>query len=137
MSGGSNTSALAFGGQLSPGASANTELWNGTNWTEVNNVNTARRNAGDAGTDNTSGLIFGGNAPPGLNLKAQTENWNGTNWTEVNDLNQARLSLAGAGTATSALGFGGYQPSPAYAVTEKWNGVSWTEVACWLVPSDT
>ena len=37
--------------------------------------------------------------------------------------------MAGAGTATSALGFGGYQPSPAYGVTESWNGNAWTEVA--------
>ena len=39
------------------------------------------------------------------------------------------MGLAGSGTVSSALGFGGYQPAPAYAVTESWNGAAWTEVA--------
>ena len=34
---GTQTSALAFGGRL-PSTTAVTELWNGTNWTEVNNM---------------------------------------------------------------------------------------------------
>jgi hypothetical protein len=37
-----------------------TESWNGTSWTEVNDLNTARELAGGSGTDNTSALAFGG-----------------------------------------------------------------------------
>ena len=36
-----------------------TESWNGTNWTEVNNLNTAEINlAGAAGASNTSGIFL-------------------------------------------------------------------------------
>jgi hypothetical protein len=61
---------------------ANTESWNGTSWTEVNDLNTAREQAGGAGTDNTSALAFGGNGTTTL-----TESWNGTNWTNENNMN--------------------------------------------------
>jgi hypothetical protein len=51
-------------------------------WTEVNDLNTARRLLAGAGTA-TAALAFGGETP---NTGA-TESWNGTSWTEVNDLN--------------------------------------------------
>ena len=44
---GTQTATLAFGGQ--PGA-ALTELYNGSNWTEVADLNTGRRSDGGAGT---------------------------------------------------------------------------------------
>ena len=62
-----NTSAIVFGG--SP-AIANTELWNGTSWTEVNDLNTGRNQMGPAGTA-TSALAFGGLTGPGT----LTEEW--------------------------------------------------------------
>ena len=40
-------------------AHANVELWNGTNWTEVNDLNTATQGPGGAGTS-TAALAFGG-----------------------------------------------------------------------------
>jgi hypothetical protein len=52
-----------------------TESWNGTSWTELNDLNTARRNLGGCGT-NTAALAFGG-----LLLFQQLEtqkSWNGT-----------------------------------------------------------
>jgi hypothetical protein len=67
----------------------NTETWNGTNWTEVNNMNTARSRVGGFGT-NTSALTFGDYNPSTGNVATATELWNGTNWTEVNDLNTGR-----------------------------------------------
>jgi hypothetical protein len=81
-----------------------TESWNGTNWTEVNDLNTARAGLGGAGADNTSALAFGGDTPLDT---GNTESWNGTNWTEVNDLNTARQYLAGVqGQQLAALAFG-------------------------------
>src|SRR5210317_2221016 len=38
----SNSSALGFGGNSPPGDFANTESYNGTSWTEVADLNTAR-----------------------------------------------------------------------------------------------
>ena len=64
------------------------EIYNGSSWTEVNNLNTARRQAGAAGTT-TAGLFVGGRSSPPAVL-ANVESWDGTNWTEVGDLNQAR-----------------------------------------------
>jgi hypothetical protein len=97
---------LAFGG-ANPAVSATTESWNGTTWTEVNDLNSARRYMGSAGVQ-TSALAFGGftTAPT-----AVTEFWNGTSWTEVNDLAAARTNMSGggAGTATQALAAGGFQ----------------------------
>ena len=57
MAGASNTSVLVFGGQLNPGASVNTESWNGTNWTEVSNLNAAKFFGGSSGTQ-TSALFY-------------------------------------------------------------------------------
>ncbi len=70
---------------------AETETWNGTNWTEVNDLNTARRILGSAGID--SALAFGGLTNPSTRTNI-TESWNGTNWTEVNDLNTSRRSIS-------------------------------------------
>ena len=73
MGSGTQTSALCYGG--APGAKNETELWNGTNWTEVNNLNTARQHGAGMGTDNTSALACGGYAPPGYQSDRTLE-WN-------------------------------------------------------------
>jgi hypothetical protein len=52
-----------------PDITAETESWNGTSWTEVNDLNTARWNLAGAGI-NTSALAFGGiTFPPIIQLK--------------------------------------------------------------------
>ena len=134
---GTTTSMIFFGGN-DPGASptasgdrASTELWNGTNWTEVNNMNSVKRYPGGAGADSTASLSFG--SFNGTVKIANTETWNGTNWTEVNDLNTAKSSIAGVGaTYTAALCVGGnVGNSPnvnGSGETELWNGTNWTEV---------
>ena len=59
----SNSSALAFGGEL-PANTAVTESYDGTSWTELNDLNSARRYLAGAGTQ-TSALAFGGFYDPG------------------------------------------------------------------------
>jgi len=125
---GTQTAALAFGGRPNSGpTTAVTESYNGTNWTEVNDLNAARKYFAGCGANNTAALAVGGQGPSA----PLTETWNGTNWTEVNDLNLGRFSLAAAGTNTAALAFGGQaadgNPTGPVA-TETWNGTSWTEV---------
>jgi len=130
---GTQTSALAFGGDLGPTAGsggaeffAGAESYNGTNWTELNDLNTARSALAGVGVDNTAVLAFGGTTPPETGA---TESWNGTNWTEVNDLNTVRSKFGSAGTQTSALAFGGITAPIAFlGATESWNGTNWTEV---------
>ena len=69
--GGSYTSALAFGGD-SPGATSNTEQWNGSSWTEVAELGTARQSGGSGGSM-VAGVFFGGWT--GTALSALTEEW--------------------------------------------------------------
>ena len=58
-------------------------LWNGSSWTEVADLNQSRNQLSGTGTA-TSALAFGGyTREPNLN----TESWNGSSWTEVNNLN--------------------------------------------------
>jgi hypothetical protein len=100
---GTQTAAIGIGGFTTTGV-ANVESWNGTNWTEISDINTARAFTGSAG-DQTVALYFGGYNPAG-NRVANTESYNGTSWTEVDDLNRA-ITSAGCGTTTAALSFGG------------------------------
>ena len=123
------TAALSIGGEIPPSntKTGQTELYDGTSWTELNDLNTARAKGAGGGTS-TAALTFGGSTPT---ITAVTESWNGSAWTEVNDLNQARQLVAGCGANnTACLAFGGEDPGTAnFALTELWNGTSWTEVA--------
>ena len=126
-SAGTQTATLLFGGGNPPPVTGDTELYNGSTWTEVNNLNTGRSGLDNAGAGTqTAGLAFGGGITP---ASALTETFNGTNWTEVNDMNSAKKQLGGVGTQTSALAFAGENPgNPVLAITESWNGTNWTEV---------
>ena len=114
-----------MGGELDPGAlPARTELWNGSSWTEVNDMNTGRKALSEGTTDTTASLAFGGRDDPAPH-HAITEDWNGASWSEVGDLNTARYDLAGAGNSTNGLAFGGNVP-PATGATEEWTVPSTT-----------
>ena len=125
---GTQTAALAFGGEIPPQTGV-TESYDGTSWTEVNDLNTGRiQSTLGLGKTYTAALAVGGRNPPTSYL-ANTENWNGTSWTEVNDLNTGRSTSAGqTGTNTSAIVAGGYTGTAYDVITENWNGTSWAEV---------
>ena len=120
--GGPQTAAIAFAGTTDPPESNSAETYNGSSWTEIANINTARTFVGSStnGSQTAALCIFG--SPQSGN----TEIWNGTAWTEVNDGNTGRQELGGAGTSTAALAIGGNGNK---AVVESWNGTSWTEIA--------
>ena len=103
----------------------NAEVWNGSSWTEVNELNTRKTNASSTqGSPSTSALIYGGYTTPPPNT-ATNESWNGTSWTEEADLNQAKDNGGGTGSSSSsAMNFGGRGP---LTQTEIWDGTSWTE----------
>ena len=125
---GQKDSALAFGGYLS-GAVNRTEQYNGTSWTEVNDLNAARWDLSGMGYgDNTAGLAIGGQ--PSTGIVALNESWNGSSWTETTDVNTGRANAIGVGTQTSGLFFGGItnNPTDVTADNEYWNGSSWTEL---------
>ena len=112
---------LAASGETSTNVT-NVEQWNGSSWTEIAEVNTARRGVTGFGTY-TSGIIAGG-----FPFTAVVESWNGSAWTEVGDLNVAKAGLRSSGSAnTAGIVFGGSSPT-ILATTESWDGSSWTEV---------
>jgi hypothetical protein len=119
---GTQTLALAFGGDL-PGATDATEEYDGTSW--ANNptgLNTARKFLAGCGTQ-TAALAFGGStgSPTGA-----TEEYDGSTWTSnPTGLATTRFGLAGCGTQTAALAFGGLIPPDSNA-TEEYNGSTWT-----------
>jgi hypothetical protein len=127
---GIQTATLLCGGATPPGAQANTEQYNGTSWTEVNDLNAANNASMCWGT--TTSAINCGGAPP----RKQVESWDGTSWTETTDFNNPRYGGLGAGSSnTSGIIFGGENPSPGgphpgpyFSATEVWDGSSWTEV---------
>ena len=67
---GTTTAALAFGG--SP-VRTNTELWNGTNWSNENSLTTGRERFASAGIS-TSAIAAGGQTP---SATTATEEWVG------------------------------------------------------------
>jgi hypothetical protein len=130
-SAGNKTALLVFGG--GPGYLAITEQYDGSAWTEVNDLNTARNSVSSGGTS-TAAFCAGGRISS-TDSTVASEEWDGTSWAEGNDLNLERYALTnGMGTQTAGLAVGGnkrFSPSasPAYfAGTEEYNGTSWTEV---------
>jgi hypothetical protein len=121
---GTQTAALFAGGhQGNPAPNFNSALveqWNGTNWVEVNDLNTAGEHRNNTGTSTTA-LAYGGNGPPSL---AQTELWNGTSWTEVGDLSTARTQLGKSGNSNNSLAISGYTGEANTAATEEWNAAA-------------
>ena len=67
---------MSAGGESPPAppAPTQTEIWNGSTWTELNNLTTARGGNSGGGGSTISGLAFGGTPSP----DAQTEEWNAT-----------------------------------------------------------
>ena len=129
---GTQTAGLIAGGGTG-GVSSNvalTEEYDGTAWTEVGDLLTARRGGGYGGTQN-SALCMGGTVSPS-EKSVSVESWNGTSWTETGDLvGSDGAAVRGAATSnTSAIAFGGNIPASPYytANTDSFDGTSWTAV---------
>mgnify|MGYP003678589358 CR=1 FL=1 len=121
---GTQTATLAFAG-AEPARSTKTEKYNGTAWTEVNDLSVARFLTAGAGTMD-SALCISGESSTGI--VAICEAFDGTNWTETGDLNSVsgRQGIGAAGASSSAVvAYGG---SNTIALTEVFDGSSWTEV---------
>ena len=100
------TAALGFAGIWNRQRSSYRKLWNGTSWTEVGDLNTARRSLAGTGTS-TLALACGGNEAPGTSGKS--EEYNGTSWTEVARFKYSKNEVEHhAGIQTDAVvAFGG------------------------------
>jgi hypothetical protein len=123
-----DSSSVAFGG-FAPNGTVNTELWDGSSWTEVGNMGTARYALAGTGTK-SSALGSGGYTSGRLSA---TEEWNisistttAAAWASGGALNTARSNGMGAGTQTAGLMAGGRKPAAANE-SEEYDGTSWTE----------
>ena len=96
-----SSDALIFGG-----SSNVCEKYDGSSWTELADLSTARAWAGGFGASSTAALCASGEP-----VSVNAETWNGTGWTEGVDMNTARVETKGAGTTTAAVVFGGSTPS--------------------------
>ena len=122
--GATKDASLCFGDgpPPAPTASGITESYNGTSWTEVNDMNTGKAFVTGAGTY-TSAIAAGGDQFSGV-----AESWNGTSWTSItNEPNGSNAYGSAGADNTNALFFGGV-PAPTRTVTRYWNGSSWTDL---------
>ena len=127
MGGDGTQTALIVAGGTTPSPSdqkALTETYNGTAFTEVNDLNTGRTDLALAGTT-TAALAATGSAATGYGTFV--ESWNGSSWTETTENNTQRVQLAAFGIQTAMVIAGGKEPSISNK-TEYWNGSSWTEL---------
>ena len=136
---GTTTATLGYGGYSPanvPPASGSggaavyhvkTEVFDGSSWTEVADLNAGRYSMSGIGTS-TAALGAGGYQGA---YKDISEEYNGTSWAEGDNLNTARRIGSGWGTQTAGAVAGGQKaPSDtASADQEQYDGSSWTEVA--------
>jgi len=122
-SAGTQTAGLIFGGanvnDSPPGAQSTTIDWNGSAWTAGNNMNTARRRLGGAGTS-TAALGFGGYLPSPYS--AATEEYDGSTWTTSSaSLPTATGMMHGSGSMNAALSSGGRTSTAFTGATHEYN----------------
>ena len=122
---------MAIGG--GPPFQTKNEAYDGSSWTEVADLNTARA-AGAADGTNTASIAVGGDAGPGNDNNAET--WNGTAWTaEANVPTGLSIQNFCVGTTTSALAGGGIDPGPTSVTAETYDWTGETVVAAEVTSS--
>ena len=118
MGTGTQTAAVMSGSD-SP-ATSNVEEWNGTSWSEVNNMPLVRYKGMVAGNSQTDYNVIGGNTNPGAALSTTVINYDGTNWSSVPSIATARNTGAGSSqNATSQGIIAGGAAAPASNATEE------------------
>jgi hypothetical protein len=136
---GTQTSSLLGGGgaDTPTGSTSNTETYDGSTWTEVNNRSTSFFRVVNSGTQ-TAALGYGGYSPSAIptapeRYSISTEEWDGTNWTAGGNFPTGIQTAGGTGVQTASLQasgiYGPYSaPSPPRWKTEinEYDGSSWS-----------
>jgi hypothetical protein len=118
-SAGVQTAGMIMGSGPVPAGRDQTEVYNGSTWTESNDLNTGR-----GGRISGMGTITAGVAAGGENgTLDNAEEYNGTGWTAVTAMNVGRRNAGSAGTQTAGLIVG--NPGGT-ATSEEYNGTGWT-----------
>jgi len=117
------TVVAGYSAPVSPGNLANVEEYDGSTWTEVNNIPTATADPSNTGTQ-TAGLTAISLGVPAIGTTAE---YDGTSWAAGGTRlyavrNRAKLF----GTQTAAVTLGGGGPSGYVTTVNEYNGTSWT-----------
>ena len=127
---GTQTAALLVGGETpSSTYRAEVEEWNGTSWSEQNNI-TAARQVATSGTQ-TAAIAYGGEVA-GPAVTAVTQVYDGTSWTTVAAMATAARARGGLGdgsTSIAALASSGHNGSGNIASTEEFTEAVTTRTA--------
>ena len=101
-----------------PSNTAKCEQYDGTSWTEVADLNTARSSMGHFGTQTASIACRGSSNP--------TESWDGSSWTNISASPIVfNGGNHGGGTQTAGITYG----PRTYNATELWDGTTWVTSA--------
>lgn len=102
------------------------EYYNGTSWSSVSSMNTARGYHGSSGNTGNCLMIGGiGNADTYSGMSA-VESYNGASWSSAPSLNTARLTSS-CGIVSATLVVAGRSDFLTFlSSTEEYNGTSWT-----------
>jgi hypothetical protein len=124
--GGTSTAAVSMCCGASPPSGGNTnmdlsETWDGTCWTNANDMNTGRQQMAGFGAVYTAAIATQGNS--GGPMGGWTESWDGTCWTNVNDGVVDTKNLCAQGTQAAGMAIGGF---PFLNTTQDWDGTCWT-----------
>ena len=118
-SAGIQTAGMIMGSGPVPAGRDQTEVYNGSTWSESNDLNTGR-----GGRISGMGTITAGVAAGGENgTLTNAEEYNGTGWTAATAMNVGRRNAGSSGTQTAGLIVG--NPG-GVATSEEYNGTGWT-----------
>ena len=130
---GTQTAGLCAGGGNPSTQLNNSEEYNGTAWTEGDNLTAATGYLAAGGNSpQTAAVVFGGStskAPSDPGTTNVSEEYNGTSWTAGNNMTYTCKNLGGLGTQTSALAAGGNPATPGVQYSpfsSEYDGTNWT-----------
>ena len=119
---GTQTAALLVAGE-EPGYVANVEEWDGSSWSEQNDIPTATRQIATSGTQ-TAALAYGGEKP-GPAVTNVSLSYDGSSWSSAPNLGTARRAVGGMGSGSSselAVAATGHNGTANVATTEEFSG---------------
>ena len=121
---GTQTAMAKFSG---PSHERETEHYDGSSWTNVNNMNDDHASCAGFGTQ-TAGVAAGGHKSPTPRARNDTEEYDGTTWSNAEDMPAGRQAPQGAGTLTAGIIMGGVldPPGDQIAGSFEYDGTDWT-----------
>jgi len=120
---GTQTSALAFGGKIYPGADQSvTEEYDGSSWTGGGALPSARTRLTGCGPSNNDALAVG------TLTSGVCSTYDGTSWTDTGSLGTARYRGGSSGSTSSAITYGGstHPGVSNVTATESFDGSTWS-----------